>query len=214
MDVTHTEPYKGYTIKIVQDPDPINPRHDYDHVGTMVCFHKRYDLGDKDHGINHDDFNSWMDMKEHIEKEHDVELILPLYLYDHSGLRIKIGSFEGLLPGGHAQFDSGPVGFIFCSKAKAKDEAVPDLQKCFEGEVEEYDAYLRGAVYGYTITKPDGEDIDEDDDALDEDSCWGFICDHDGYVLEEARRVVDYKVKEELKRCGEQQELALNGEDA
>ena len=38
---------KKYELKIEQDTDPMNPRTDWDNLGTMVCFHNRYDLGDK-----------------------------------------------------------------------------------------------------------------------------------------------------------------------
>ena len=37
--------YKGYTIAIDYDSDPSNPR-EWDNFGTMVCFHRRYALGD------------------------------------------------------------------------------------------------------------------------------------------------------------------------
>lgn len=36
-------------LKILPDHDPVNPREDYDHVGRMVCFHSRMDLGDEVH---------------------------------------------------------------------------------------------------------------------------------------------------------------------
>lgn len=39
--------YKGYTIKIEYDEFASNPREDFDHLGTMVCSHQRYKLGDK-----------------------------------------------------------------------------------------------------------------------------------------------------------------------
>ena len=37
--------YKGYTIKIVQDDDPANPIKEFDTLGTMACWHRKYDLG-------------------------------------------------------------------------------------------------------------------------------------------------------------------------
>jgi hypothetical protein len=37
----------GVVAKIYVDDDPENPREHYDHLGKMVCFHRRYDLGDK-----------------------------------------------------------------------------------------------------------------------------------------------------------------------
>lgn len=44
----HEESYRDHTIKIIHDPDPESSR-DYDNLGTMICWHKRYNLGDKHH---------------------------------------------------------------------------------------------------------------------------------------------------------------------
>ena len=37
---------KKFELEVVQDTDPESPRT-WDNLGTMVCFHKRYELGDK-----------------------------------------------------------------------------------------------------------------------------------------------------------------------
>ena len=76
------ETYKlksGNTLSIEQDSDPTNPRTEYDNLGTMVCFHKRYSFGDK-HDINSNDFNGWDEMEKAIMKQEKVAVILPLYL--------------------------------------------------------------------------------------------------------------------------------------
>ena len=39
------------TLIVEQDQDPVNPRKDYDPFGHMVCWHRRYSLGDE-HGFN------------------------------------------------------------------------------------------------------------------------------------------------------------------
>ena len=50
------------------------------------------------------------------------------------------------------------------------------VEKLFESEIEEYDMYLRGEVYGYKAFKvtsteeSDGNDVDEEE----LDSCWGY----------------------------------------
>lgn len=36
-----------YTLFIVDDDMPPNPREDYDCLGKMVCWHGRYSLGEK-----------------------------------------------------------------------------------------------------------------------------------------------------------------------
>jgi len=117
-----------------------------------------------------------------------VALISPLFLYDHSGLRIKIGSFYGLLPQGHARFDSGKVGFIYATKEdirktfKVKRISKKTLQEAEESlkqEVEDYDKYLSGEVYGYNIVLGD--------------SCGGYY-DIDGLLMD-ARATIDNDIK-------------------
>ena len=58
------EPYEKYdlgnhVLEIHQDSDPENnPRKDFDgNITTMVCFHKRYNLGDL-HGYNKNHYQS------------------------------------------------------------------------------------------------------------------------------------------------------------
>ena len=45
----------GYTLKIVHDDDGGNPR-DWDNLGTMLCWHRQYNLGDKNNYSDHRDF--------------------------------------------------------------------------------------------------------------------------------------------------------------
>lgn len=151
--------YKGYTIKIIQDNNPINPRTDYDNFGKMVCFHNRYNLGDKHN------FHDAEDFKEFIGKS-DI-IALPLFLYDHSGITIKTTPFN-------CQFDSSKIGYIYttyedirkeCGVTRITAKLREKVIRLLNAEVKAYDRYLTGEVYGYQILK--GEDI--------EDSCWGYI---------------------------------------
>jgi hypothetical protein len=152
-------------LKVLHDSSADSPR-EWDNLGTMVCFHNRYDLGDN-HNYNSDDYNNWEEMKKAIEKEENTAVILPLYLYDHSGISISTGAFS-------CRWDSGQIGFIFISKEKAIQEfggkivtakLKERLVGILEGEVETYDQYVRGEVYGFQI-------VDEDDNHID--SCYGF----------------------------------------
>lgn len=182
-----------------------NPRSpDFqDNLGTMVCWHRRYSLGDKHEWDDPDDFAQEM-VKEYVPTEdflnaiannhfqdirlqdagdhYDVEVqehrwngvghwsesdwkvskdlrileskssnqlqedllpygsiyelislcnqsnqvaILPLYLYDHSGISMSTSTYHGRAP--HADWDSGCVGFIYLDKETAtKDLAIPN----------------------------------------------------------------------------------------
>lgn len=186
------EIYKGYTIKIEQDDCVESPR-EWDNLGTMVCFHNRYTLGDKNNPYSADNYNNWTEMEKDIRKAEGTRIISPLYLYDHSGLRIKIGNFYGLLPQGHAEFDSGQVGFIYASNAKIRKEynvkhitknVIEKVKKVLENEVKTYDQYLSGDVYMFSIEDAEGENVD---------SCGSYY----GYyeTLEEAKRIVDSEIE-------------------
>ena len=79
---------KKYKLEIEQDNDPMNPRREWDNLGTMVCFHKRYDLGDKT-DYRSEDYDSWEGLKQGIIENEGEVFILPLYLYDHSELQCQ-----------------------------------------------------------------------------------------------------------------------------
>ena len=72
--------YKGCTITIHQDDDAESPR-EYDNLGTMVCCHGRYNLGDR--SVQPEDINPTL------AEFGDDMISLPLYLYDHSGITMN-----------------------------------------------------------------------------------------------------------------------------
>jgi hypothetical protein len=160
----------GFELRyLTPDNDPTNPRED-ENLGNMVCFHNRYSLGDKSE-LNSDMFNSWQELYSYLIKEKNAITILPLYLYDHSGISIKVGSFRGLLPQGHAEFDSGQVGFIYTTKEDLKRIGVTKAKadKSLREEVEHYNRYLRGDIY--FIVR---ETFDHNKEQVDYDICGGY----------------------------------------
>lgn len=46
-----------YLLQVMYDDEPLNPRTDYDNFGKMVCWHSRYNLGDKH---NFEDTNEFL----------------------------------------------------------------------------------------------------------------------------------------------------------
>lgn len=133
-------------------------------------------------------------------------VVLPLWLYDHSG--ITISASERVYPY-NDQWDSGQVGYAAVLKytvMKETREIVLDEEgnpikvwhgntysyesrpyteetwrkgatECIMQEVKTYDQYLRGDVWWYeTFICPDGCDEDMDD-WEEEDSCGGFFGD-------------------------------------
>ena len=132
--------------------------------------------------------------KESISKAWDLLddkiLLLPLYLYDHSGLSM---STRYTYPYDD-RWDAGQVGFIYVSIQDVKDEwgwkrltskRREMIFNILRNEVETYDQYLRGDVWGYIVEDEDGDHID---------SCWGFY----GYEYceKEAQTILEFVIKE------------------
>lgn len=170
----------GYTVIIEQDTDYESPR-EWDNLGTMYCEHNRYNLGDKDAE----------DIRETDQPFKGV--VLPLYLYDHSGLSMSTGSFIGRAQ--HADWDSGEVGYIYVTDERIRQEYnVKRISKqirakviaCLISEVKTYDQCLRGDVYGYVIQDPNKETVE---------SCWGFYGDED--VKEQAWGALQYIIDQD-----------------
>ncbi len=200
----------GNILYIIQDDQPIDPRSD-DNLGTMICWHRRYSLGDTKKskefadteslfcelaGMPHSDevegLNTKEEFKEYFEKvsdkAHENAIILPLRLFDHSGLSMSVGSgAHEFDPGG---WDSGQIGWIYITREKIAEEfgkhggrTDEEIISYLEGEVALYDQYLTGDCYGFQLMKVvkfekknlgTGEvTIIEEEEHVD--SCWGFF---------------------------------------
>ncbi|KJS43145.1 MAG: hypothetical protein VR71_11860 [Roseovarius sp. BRH_c41] len=191
-DPVYEEAYSGHTIKIFHDPDPESPR-EWSNLGTLICWHRRYRLGDSHlfespeaflrdlAGVSDQSDLSMDQLRERAERK---AIILPVFLYDHSGLAMNTIAF-------HCPWDSGQVGYVYVTfeavrtefrvkrGTKTLREKVEDILRA---EIVSYDAYLAGRVYGYVI-KRDGKEVD---------ACWGFFGDYelDHLILPEGRRAV------------------------
>jgi hypothetical protein len=187
--------YNGYTINIYSDDDPFNPREDCDNVCKMICFHRRYSLGDVKES------NKWDsdDFQEFIEKENGKSIVaLPLYLYDHSGITMSTGRFS-------CQWDSGCVGYAYIDKKEfikefGKKRWTKELQEkaidWIKSDVEVYDDYISGQVYGYRIENSDEEE--EDDYGCN--GWFGYDFEKSG-LLPEARAQIDWLIEERIKEA-------------
>jgi len=225
-----------YTLFIVEDNDARSPREENDNFGTMVAFHKRYNLGDErkcsepedflrdlcydttpsgeivalalenkldylrfapdeeDKAIYHlmvyddnykkwyreDTFDSppseiedevansiieWTRIPDLVELAGKHNVILPVYLYDHSGLTINTTGFS-------CPWDSGQLGWIYATHESVikeygavTPETLEKAENLLRSEVEEYDLYLTGQCYGFKLYEGHNEI----------NSCWGFL---------------------------------------
>ena len=168
------------TLKIVQSSDCDSPR-EWDNLGTIAYKHRNYTLGEEEIsepiewledrlGLEQKYEYSNERLQELEERFYNKFLALPIYLYDHSGQSISTSPFG-------CRWDSGKVGYIYVDKktvlkeyggkivtAKLKERVLGYLK----GEVETYNQYICGEVYGFQI-------LDEDEDIID--SCYGFYGD-------------------------------------
>ena len=162
----------GKTLKIFTDEYPMDPRGN-DNLTKMVCFHKRYNLGDTQTDYRQEAFESWDELKEEIIEKEKPLVIKPLYMYNHSGITISTEPFS-------CRWDSGQIGWVYitnktidvCGTIIKNDETFAQykerLGEYLEDEVETYDQYLRGDVYLFELTDENGDEID---------SCGGFFGD-------------------------------------
>jgi len=159
-------------VRIKRDDYPQNPR-EWDNLGTMVCGHKRYSLGDEQ-AQNTELYTSWDEWLEYeVVKPNggwSNIIALPLYLYDHGGITISTAPFV-------CPWDSGQVGWIYVTKPRIREEygvkrvskrLLYEVEAVLRSEVETYDQYLQGFVYGYMTFSLENGGL------VDGDSCWGF----------------------------------------
>jgi len=159
----------GHILQIFQDTWAESPRT-WDNLGTMAIFHKRYNFGDEI-DFSSDNFNGWTEMEEYIKTDLKAAVILPIYMYDHSGITINTQGFA-------CPWDSGQVGFIYVTESKLKEQySVPKLTSdmidkataTLEEEIKTMNKYIMGDVYGFQLVK---KEYDQDDKIID--SCSGF----------------------------------------
>jgi hypothetical protein len=214
----------NHELRIYQDTDTQNPRTEWDNFGHMACWHRSYNLGDCEKGTGrrnwtpihentdamlahitgaHPD-DSELEYKEALadiwDRANKLAVILPLRLFDHSGISMSVGS--GAHPFDPGGWDSGQVGWIYATEEDAKKnwgiKSWDETTECdgktityreyseilLRGEVETYDQYLTGDVYGFVLVKKtpktwvNKDDPTETVDEIDEeevDSCWGFF---------------------------------------
>jgi len=215
--------YKDCEIRIYQDEYAENPREAWDNFGHIAYKHHNYKLGSEEipdpvdwliDKISYTDkgvqrlckmLNCKMysnEFKDYLESVFAKRYIAyKLYLYDHSSQSISTQSFNGRAQ--HAEWDSGQVGYIYCTITEAKAEgwnkkwlagrsirqAALDIM---QGEIDVFDNYMQGNVYGFKT-------IDPEDDT-DIDSCCGFFGDpKESGLIDEAESSIDYYLEAKAK---------------
>jgi hypothetical protein len=113
-----------------------------------------------------------------------VVVILPVYMYDHSGIALSTGGFS-------CPWDSGQLGYIYMTRAdvlketgwptaeeKASGEltaeTIKKVEECLTSIVESYSQYVNGDMWGFIVEKAEVCGHCNDVQWEQEDSCWGF----------------------------------------
>ncbi len=205
---------KHATAEIHYDDSSPSPR-EWDNLGTIVAVRGGYDFGDERADDLHDLMLSLLmdfDRERATELEEsynypeaeadysqeDVEDAIEAAFLDHyAALGVWMRGRGGVSAGS---------GFVGCdgiayvamrdawteaAGTQPNDEAVRKwAERNMAQEVEAYEQWIDGEVYGIVIRGPDGEV---------EDSCWGFYgdpFDDDGYIAQEARDMLAHVDKE------------------
>lgn len=190
MEPFETYEHEGFTIELHYDQDCESPREDLNN-GLLLGFpHRNRNIGDEvwdpakqwaicpdchrgettddcprcdaDGDVRCDDL-SLDEVIDHIRSTYKATVVLPVSLYDHSGVSYYVG-------GPRDPWDSGMVGFILDTPERLditgfapKDEA--DMVRALTAEIETYSMWANGECCGYVIK-------DRNDDEVE--SCWGF----------------------------------------
>lgn len=180
-------------LTIYHDDTASDPREEFDNLGHMICWHSRYCLGDKH---NYNEPRTFLEILafqyeesdnevDYYEKSNDELLdiiqenavILPLFLYAHSGITMNTGGFS-------CPWDSGQVGYIYVTKEEVVEEYgdfskenQTKAKKVLEAEVKTYDQYLTGDVYGFVLEQKKDCGSCGHIEKEQVDSCWGFYGD-------------------------------------
>ncbi|MGE0881896.1 MAG: hypothetical protein AB7O61_24855 [Acidimicrobiia bacterium] len=176
------------TIGFDQFQDDCNPR-DWCNVGVMFCDYRGYSLGDEDAPDprdQEDDEGEPLDIAEYLRREHGARVIMPLFVYEHSGVTMFAGepistvtretfNARNRYPFDAAGWDTSAVGVIFdtpetvreCIGADATDDEIADAMR---GEVKVYASWLEGDVCEFHVA---------DDETGFSEGCGGFVGDAD-----------------------------------
>lgn len=208
---------REFRLVIEQEQFPEDPRS-WDNLGTMLCCHRDYCLGDCDtNGETEEQLaeicRKYGKSDEEIDEmtfAEEVQFILnqedvcgfPLWLYDHSGISMSTTR--------QSAWDSSFVGLIFVEKDSyltqmgLKEDIYwkAKAEKTLESEIEIYSDFLEGDVYQWKLYEPtiiirqsmDGKElsrkIDEEGEMVD--GIGGYY----NLTLEDAETYFDFEIAE------------------
>lgn len=145
--------------------------------------------------------NGWFDMHpvEYLKKERGARVVLPLTVYEHSGITMQVGKV-GDYPFDSQGWDTSFVGFIFdtpegvtqCIGDSANDE---EIKNALLSEVTVYASYLEGDVTWWSV---------QDEETDFQEGCGGYVGEHkhtEEECFQALERAIEARVKEDNERA-------------
>ena len=173
--------FGAFRVRLVPDLDATDPRKDHEQIATFVLRHRRYDLplegdlvGQIDDAMERGGFAL---TARYLQAARGAAVVLPVWGHERGSLSLHAGYRAGAYAD---RWDSGLAGLAYITDAQVNagwrdhgfDVTADELAAVVRSEVEEYDAYLQGEVYGYVVER--ATDADSQDWAQ-VDSCWGHV---------------------------------------
>lgn len=188
-----------YRFKIKRDDMAQSPR-EWDNICTITSWNSRnWNISDEGHTLKREDVNDWL--YEMCQRQLKDEIYLKeVYMYDHSGQTISLSPFGD-------PWDSGICGWIWVEKEKIlkeypeidPDKWTEKAKKVMQSEIETYDQYIRGDVYGFDIEQLEEVEIRNrstgetriDEEWKDFDGCWGWYGDpEENGMLDDIKAII------------------------
>lgn len=188
----HTATLDGHTLNVWLDTTPTSPR---EWSETVLFFFDNKWRGDKK---EYNFMDSVEDTAEYIA-EHPNDVFLPIYIGQYETLSSEAPRYA------LNQYETEPDGYLWLTEQQVEEfygehtpETVQQAQKLLVSELTEYNHYLQGEVFGYTVTDSNGTEVD---------ALWGHY--GEKYAIETATEALERRVKQFHKKCGVVQELAF-----
>jgi hypothetical protein len=179
----YTEIYKGLTINIYPDSDPLSPQEWENDDCFLVYNHRQFSV--ERNGFNPEDI--FTHSQETKKKTFEGYWYFPVYAYIHSGVCLSVSKQSYPFTD---RFDVSDTGFCMIQRKKGWSWT---KEKAFEIALEiinEWNDYLSGNVYGFLVEDEEGNHID---------SCHGFYGDYEEDCLPEARSAADHAYNNRIK---------------
>ena len=160
--VIETQLYRGKKITVWRDDDAQNPDEGKNEDLFLVAWDSRNIYVTRDGMKSSDDIRG-MSKNFHV---------FTLFVYSHGGVSLSLAR--------SCSWDSGACGYVFVKRQGKKNERA-EAEKSARSLIDEWNLYLSGQVYGFTIEDSYGDVID---------SCGGFYGET-SEVLKEARSIID-----------------------